>query len=175
MRARSLLRGAGFLAAMLLLDGCATQSEVQVVAPQPTGQVVQLRLEPCADRTGTTDRDLATEATRLLSDRLRATPGIEVRDDAPLVLNCEVTQYRAGSAMKRWVMPGWGATVGQLAVMVSSTKDQSVVAIIQGNAVVAAGGLYTVGAEDYILASAADDVIARLREWAAGPDAAGKR
>lgn len=175
MRARSLIRGAGFLAAMLLLGGCATQSEVQVTAPPVGGQVVQLRLEKCSDRTGTTDRDLPTEATRVLSERLRATPGIELRDDAPLVLNCEVTQYRAGSALKRWVMPGWGATVGQLALMVSSTKDQSVVAIIQGNAVVAAGGLYTIGAEDYILASAADDVITKLRDWAAGPEAAGKR
>lgn len=175
MRAQCVIRGAGFLAAVLLLGGCATQSQVQVTAPPASGQVVQLRLEPCVDRTGTTDRDLAVEATRLLSDRLRATPGIEVRDDAPLVLNCEVTQYRAGSAVKRWVMPGWGATVGQLALMVSSTKDQSVVAIIQGNAVVAAGGLYTIGAEDYILASAADDVITKLRDWAAGPEAAGKR
>lgn len=175
MHPQSLIRGAVLLAAVLLAQSCATQSEVQVAAPSTAGgKTVQVRLERCTDRTGTKDRDLAAEATRLIAERLRSAPGIQVNDDAPFILSCEVTQYVEGSAVKRWIMPGWGSTVGQIALMVSSAKDQSVIAIIQGNVTVSGGGLYTIGAENYILASAADDVVAKLRAWASEPGAPAK-
>jgi hypothetical protein len=159
--------------AAFMLVACVTQSQMQVAAPAPQmAAVLSVRLEPCIDRTGTKGRDLAAEATALISERLRSTGNFALRDDAPLVLNCEVTQFVEGSAFKRWLMPGWGSTVGQIALMLSSAKDQSAVAIIQGNATVSGGGLYTVGAQDYILKSAADDVIAKLRAWAASTPAA---
>lgn len=164
------------LGLVVLAQGCATQSQMQVTAPAPaSGAVLPIRLETCIDRTGTQARDLAAEATRLIAERLRSAAGFEVRDDAALVLTCEVTQYVEGSAFRRWLMPGWGSTVGQIALMVSKAKDQSAVVIIQGNAVVSAGGLYTIGADDYILKSAADDVVSKLRAWAAGPDSASEK
>jgi len=159
--------------AALVASGCVTQSQMQAVAPAPeSGSVIAIRLEACIDRTGTKGRDLAAEATGLITQRLRATANFALRDDAPLVLSCEVTQFVEGSAFKRWLMPGLGPTVGQIALMLSNAKDQSAVAIIQGNATVSAGGLYTIGAEDYILKSAADDVITKLRAWAASPQVA---
>jgi hypothetical protein len=149
---------------------------MQVVAPAPEplhpSAVVAIRIEPCVDRTGTRGRDLGNEATKLLTERLRVLGSFALRDDAALVLSCEVTQFAEGSAVKRWLMPGWGSTVGQIAVMLSNAKDQSAALIVQGNATVSAGGFYTVGAEDYILKSAADDVIKKLQTWAAGPAAA---
>jgi hypothetical protein len=163
-------------AAVLLAPGCVTQSQMQVVAPTSgpphPSAVVAIRIEPCLDRTGTRGRDLGSEATKLLTERLRVLGGFALRDDAALVLSCEVTQFAEGSALKRWLMPGWGSTVGQIAVMLSNAKDQSAVLIVQGNATVSAGGFYTVGAEDYILKSAADDVIKKMQAWAAGPVAA---
>jgi len=159
--------------AIFLAQGCVTQSQVQIAAPSPApGKVLQIRLETCLDRTNTKERNLAAEATQLMAERLRSTPDFELRDDAPLVLTCEVTQFVEGSAFKRWLMPGWGATVGQIAIMVSNAKDQSALVIIEGNATVSAGGFYTIGAEGYILKAAADDVISKLRAWAANPDAA---
>lgn len=167
------IRGAVLSAAIVLAQGCSTQSQIQAVAPAPvSGAALQIRFETCLDRTDTKGRDLAAEATKLVAERLRSTPDFAMRDDAPLVLTCEVTQYVEGSAFKRWLMPGWGSTVGQIAMMLSNAKDQSVVVIIQGNSTVSAGGLYTVGADEYILKSVADDVIFKLRAWAARPDAA---
>ena len=158
------------MAALVLAQGCATQSEVQVAAPAPiAGKVLAIRIEPCTDRTNTRERNLSAEATRLLTNALRTAPEFVLRDDATTVLNCEVTQFVEGSAIKRWVMPGWGSTVGQISVMVSTAKDSSAIAIIHGNATVSGGGLYTIGAEDYILKSAADDVVAKLRAWLANP------
>lgn len=170
--------GLALLVGVVFAAGCATQSQMQVVAPTPaqaSTAVVVLRLEPCTDRTGTPGRDLASEATKLLTERLQGSANFALRDDAPLVLSCEVTQFAEGSAFKRWLMPGWGSTVGQIALMLSDAKDQSTVLIIQGNATVSAGGFYTVGAEGYILKSAVDDVIKKLRAWAANPVAAAEQ
>jgi len=169
-------RRALLLGALALIQGCATQSEMQAAAPAPSeGKLLAIRVEPCTDRTGTKSRDLAAEATRLIVERLQKNPKFEVRDDAAVTLNCEVTHYVEGSAIKRWLMPGWGSTVGQISVMVSSAKDHSVIAIIQGNVTVSAGGLYTIGAENYILGSAADDVVSKLSVWAANPAPAEKQ
>ena len=176
MSARHLLAAVVISAAVLLAPGCATQSQMQVVAPAPESTTVfAIRLEPCVDRTGTKGRDLAGEATRLLTERLQGLANFALREDAPLILTCEVTQFAEGSALKRWLAPGWGSTVGQIALMLSDAKDQSAVLIIQGNSTVSAGGLYTVGAENYILKAATDDVIAKLRAWAASPGAAAQK
>jgi hypothetical protein len=165
-------RWSGLLTVILLAQGCASESQMQVLAPAPASATsLSMRLEPCIDRTVTKERDLAAEATRLIAQGLRSTPEIALRDDAPWVLSCEVAQFIEGSAFKRWLMPGWGSTVGQVAIMISNAIDQSVVVIIRGNSTVSAGGLYTVGAEDYILKSAIDDAISRLRTWAAKPAA----
>jgi hypothetical protein len=162
-----------------LMHGCVTQSGVQTIEPvralDVAGGSVAIRLERCTDRTSTRERDLAAEAGALIAEGLRAMPNVRVSDDAPLILNCEVTHYAEGSAVKRWLMPGWGATVGQVALMVSKASDQSAVVIVQGNSTVSAGGLYTLGAETYILKSAIDDALAKLRAWAQQAQPAGDR
>lgn len=158
------------LLVVALVQGCATQSQVQVTAPALiSGNALPIRLAPCSDRTNTKSHDVAAEATQLIKEKLRKTPSFELRDDAALILDCEVTQYIEGSAFKRWLMPGWGGTVGQISLMVSQAKDHSSIAIFHGNATVAAGGFYTIGAENYILKAAVDDVIANLRGWAESP------
>jgi hypothetical protein len=141
---------------------------MQVLAPSPAAAgVLAIRLEACIDRARVQGRDVAAEATRLIAQDLRSTRGIALRDDAPWALSCEVTQFIEGSAFKRWLMPGWGATVGQVAIMLSNAHDQSAVLIVRGNSAVSAGGFYTIGAEDYILKSAVDDAVSQLRAWAA--------
>ena len=166
----------GVMAADVLLQSCAPQSTMQVVSPisahdAESGAPLAIRLDACIDRTNTQGRDLAADATALISEGLRGTHGVALRADAPLVLHCEVTQFVAGSAFKRWLAPGWGATAAQVAIMLTNAKDQSTVAIVQGNSVVAAGGLYTIGASDYILKSAVDDAVSKLRAWVANPTA----
>ena len=115
---------------------------MQVLAPAPaSATVLSVRLEACVDRTGPQGRDLAAETTNLIARTLRSMPNFALRDDAPWVLSCEVTQFLEGSSFKRWLMPGWGSTVGQVAIMLSSAQDQSAIALIQGNSTVMAGGL----------------------------------
>lgn len=150
------------------LAACVTQTAVEVGKPAPAGVGVALHLQPCVDRTQTPDRDLGAEATAALAGRLGRTPDFRLEPQAPYAVSCEVTHFIAGSALKRWVLPGWGETVGQVAVMVTDEANGEVVLIVRGNARVGSGGLYTLGADTYILAAAVDDVVQQMRAWAQG-------
>ena len=68
-------------------------------------------LQPCTDRTGTQERDLAAEATQAFQKALTNTKDFEVTGSGRYRLICEVADFRAGSAFARWVLPGLGQTV----------------------------------------------------------------
>lgn len=158
----ALLAGAG-------LQACATQSATQIQQPFPPTKHRTVRIEPCQDRTGFSGkRDLAGEATGTFTRKLKAAQLFEIRDDAPLVLTCDIERFAEGSALKRWVWPGWGATQAQVAVIVWEKPGDKILATLRSLATVKTGGLYTIGADRYIFSVAFDDVIKQLEDWATG-------
>ncbi len=146
----------------------ATQSYIDVKAQAGTAGAIEVRLEQCIDRTGTKGRDVGADATKAFRQKLPATKIIALKDDGRFRVACEVTSYVEGSAFQRWLMPGWGSTIGQVAAMVTDTTTGEVVVILRGNATVSAGGLYSAGAEDYIIAAAVQDVVNKLQGWIQG-------
>jgi hypothetical protein len=166
-----------FAAALVtVVAGCEatmpiTQSSIDAQAPLKTATAIELRLEPCIDRTGTTGRDLGAEATKAFREKLQPSAGLALKEDGRFRLACEVTSFVEGSAFKRWLLPGYGSTVGQIAAMVTDTRTGHIVVILRGNATVAAGGLYSAGADSYILSAAVENVINQLRTWAQGRSA----
>jgi hypothetical protein len=166
--ARSLI-AAGILA----LGGCASdwaaKESVSDLRPVYTANGrMQLQVQTCIDRTGYAKRDLGREATDALVEKLKAVPEFELKADGRYVVSCDISAFVEGSAFKRWLMPGWGATTGQVAVMVADSATGETIAILRGNATVASGGLYTVGADEVILSSALDDVVKQMRQLVAG-------
>jgi len=157
--------------ALSILSGCAAdwahKQSLADLRPIASSARLPIRLSPCVDRTGTAGRDLGREATEAFLAKLQAATEFEISPDARYVVNCDVSAFAEGSAFKRWLMPGWGATAGQVAVMVTDSRSGDTIAIIRGNATVAGGGLYTIGADRVILASALDDVVRQMRELAA--------
>jgi hypothetical protein len=153
---------------LLLLAACQTTSTVEVLAKPETSGPVTLVLTPCTDRTGTKERDLALEATQAFQKALSKTKEFVIADDGRFRLSCEVTDFRAGSAFQRWLLPGTGQTAGKIAAMVIDASSGDTQAIIVGEARVSGGGLYTIGAESYIVPSAVDEVVQKLRAWARG-------
>jgi len=152
-----------------LLAACVQVSAVSDLPGRPPKTLpIDVRVERCVDRTETSGRDLALEATKAFEEKLRATKEFVVRDDGRFRLACDVSGFVEGSAIKRWILPGWGATVGQVSAMLTDTTTGEIVIIARGNATVSGGGLYTIGAETYIVATAVDDVVRRLCTWAAG-------
>ncbi len=157
------------LQGFVTLSGCATQSVTQVQKPlEPTIQRT-VRIEPCVDRTGFKgERDLAGDATRIFTDKLRESGLFDVKDDGALVMTCDIERFEAGSALKRWVLPGWGATQAAVSVMVWEKPGDKVLGTFRSQSSVKAGGLYTIGADKYILGTAFDDIIKQLKEWTTG-------
>lgn len=93
-----------------------------------------------------------------------------VASDAPLRMSCDVEGFIEGSAVKRWLVPGWGATKGTLRVAVWRTGNggETMVAVFESRGEVTSGGLYTLGADDYILDVAARDIVRQMEAWARG-------
>ncbi len=157
------------LSVLILLAGCQTQSAAVIhkSGKPPAERVV--RVDPCLDRTGFTGgRDLGAEATEALTSKVREGGVFEVKASAALMLTCDIERFATGSAIKRWVLPGWGQTQAGLTIMVWKMPEQEVLATFKSQSAVKGGGLYTLGADQYILDVAIDDIVRQLEAWAKG-------
>ena len=122
-----------------------------------------MQIEPCTDRTGIGGtRDIAAEATKSLREKITASGLFAIPQDAQLLLTCDVERFAEGSALKRWIMPGWGATKAKLTVMVWDQTDNTVLGKLSSVSSVESGGLYTIGADHYILGVAVSDIVDKL-------------
>jgi hypothetical protein len=158
-----------FLLGMMLLPGCTTQSAIHVQQPFELKKYQAVRIETCIDRTGFKGkRDLASEATRSFTEKLRDSGLFEISSDAQLVLTCDIESFVEGSAVKRWMLPGWGGTYAKVSVMAWEQPGDKVLGTFRSRASVEEGGLYTIGAEEYILGVAFDDIIVQLKKWIEG-------
>lgn len=151
--------------------GCATQSVVQFSEPYKPERHQRVSISHCIDRSGYVgDRHLAEEGTRSLTDKVRDLGVFQIAPESQsqLLLTCEIEQFVEGSALKRWVVGGWGRTQAQIAVMVFEKPGDKVLATLRSHAEVSSGGLYTIGADRYILGAAVDDVVDQLESWVRG-------
>jgi hypothetical protein len=152
-----------------VLSGCATQRTVQIQEPfKPTNRR-EVYIESCVNRSDFKgSRDIAAEATRVFEEKLKDAGLFELTADASLVLTCDIERFAEGSALKRWTMPGWGATQAQVVVVVWEKPGYKVLASFRSEATVKSGGLYTVGADRYIFGVAFDDIVRQLKAWVTG-------
>lgn len=171
--ASRLLRAAAVVCLLSSTVGCATSSTIEA-STAPPGGTVALRVQVCVDRTRTTDRDLSADATAAFVEALNQSHEFSVDPQAPYELTCDVSNFLEGSAVRRWLMPGWGATVGQIAAMITDSRTGETVLIVRGSATVNSGGLYTIGADTYILRTAVNDAVRQMATWAHGEPAAAR-
>jgi hypothetical protein len=150
----------------MLVTGCVTEQTSRIEQPYVQGRYQTVRVTPCEARIGSeTGRNLASEATQTLIDKVQAAGLFRVVDEAPLVFTCDIESFEEGSAFKRWVRPGWGSTQGGVAVMAWEQPGEKILAIFRSHVHVDAGGVYTLGADRYILSTAVNDIVRQLRDW----------
>jgi len=148
---------------------CTTVSTVDIQQSFETTKQRKIRIEPCINRTDYQgSRDLAGEATRSLTEKMQQSSLFEITPDAQLVLTCDIERFQEGSAAKRWLMPGWGATQAEVVVMVWEKPEDKILATFRSEAAVKAGGLYTIGADQYIFGAAFDDTLKQMKSWTSG-------
>jgi hypothetical protein len=151
------------LAIAISSAGCATQSVNQYVRPFDAGKYKTVRIQPCTNRTGTdSSRNIADEATQSLNKKIADSGLFAIKTDGELMLSCDVESFVEGNALKRWFLPGWGATKAKISVMVWEAASQTVLTVLTSIATVESGGLYTVGADQYIIDVAINDIVSQL-------------
>jgi hypothetical protein len=78
-----------------------------------------------------------------------------------LLLESNIIDYRKGDAFKRWLLPGWGATI--LIVQCDLVDDDNkIVGSVKATRTVSMGGLYSVGAWKTVFDNLANDVVEDL-------------
>jgi hypothetical protein len=149
--------------------GCTTVSTVDIQQSLEATKLRKIRIEACTDRTGYQgSRDLGGEATRSLTEKMQKSGLFEITPDAQFVLTCDIERFEEGSAAKRWLLPGWGATQAEVVVMVWGKPEDKILATFRSEAAVKAGGLYTIGADKYIFGVAFEDVLKQMKRWMSG-------
>ena len=85
------------------------------------------------------------------------------KEESNLFMETRIIDYKKGSAFKRWMMPGWGATELSIRCELKDDKNNLVGSAMSSREIVA-GGLYTIGAWETIFKDVANDVAEDLKD-----------
>ena len=126
---------------------------------------VRIKVAKVVNDTGYTfDVDIEQLLADTLEEQLLEENLLSLGKEEPnLFMESKIIGYRKGSAFKRWMMPGWGAT--ELAIRCDLKDDKNnLVGSATSSREIVAGGLYTVGAWETIFNDVANDVAGDLKD-----------
>ena len=144
---------------------CVTQSSVQTERPFVADHHTRVSIEPCRSRMAKEGPDVEASATKALRDKLAGSGVFEVVQTGDVIATCDLELFAEGNAFERWKEPGSDPTLAQVAVTLWEQPGDRELITVRGKAAVREGGLYTVGADQYILPTAMDEVVDRLVAW----------
>ena len=165
-RIRSVGALAAILLALLLVAGCGTVEHRVALEQQYVVQPgTKVEVGAVKNQTGKTfEIDVQKMLADALGNALKERDLLWKADAAPkLVLAADIVEYEPGDAFKRWLLPGWGATV----LVVRGTlvdAEKRAVGSVEAKRTVEAGGGYTIGAWETVFRDIANDIVTRLRE-----------
>jgi hypothetical protein len=163
-RARSSMR-LMIVAVMCSIGACMTEGNLRTERAYSAERHRTVSVEPCRSRSEGLSAEVEQRATEALRARLAESGVFQVVSDGGVIASCDLELFDEGSAIKRWIWPGWGPTLAQVAVTLWEQPGDHELVSVRGKAAVREGGLYTVGADRYILSTAMDEVVDQLVEW----------
>jgi hypothetical protein len=139
-------------------------------------QYKTIEVLPVSDSTGIVhESDISGRLTELLIENIEATGYLQkpgANEDVPVItLQARITDYEAGSAVARWAMPGAGKAKCVIRTALIDKQTGQEIGEILTIKEVLAGGLYSVGAEDYILEDAAEEIANKISAYLRGEEA----
>jgi hypothetical protein len=120
-------------------------------------------IRPVENKTGQSfEEDIPSKLTELLKAQFKE-EGLNIPNEASdpsevLIVESDLMLYVLGSAFKRWLAPGAGKTQCTLKSRLLDKLTNQLVAETVAAKEVGAGGLYSVGAEEWILEEAASEI-----------------
>ena len=125
---------------------------------------VRIKVAKVVNDTGYTfDVDIEQMLADTLEEQLMEENLLSLGKTEPnLFMESRIIGYKKGSAFKRWMMPGWGATELSIRCELKDDKNNLVGSAIASREVVAGGG-YTIGAWKTVFKDVANDVAEDLK------------
>ena len=87
---------------------------------------------------------------------------LALSNNSNIDLEVSILNYEEGNAFKRWILPGWGATVLKIEAILKENGDVIATSKIDSN--IPAGGGYTIGAWKYIYTDVAKKLVSDIKE-----------
>ncbi|HXK27485.1 MAG TPA: DUF4410 domain-containing protein [Candidatus Binatia bacterium] len=127
--------------------------EGQTIEFLPIENVTGKTLDPPADRIFDEYMGNLLKERKLLN--LSSQPAL-------VVLKSKLTEYEAGNAFGRWLLPGLGTTVCTVDAELLDKTTGALIGRMQSRQTVSFGGAYSIGADNYICKRVADDLIREI-------------
>ena len=152
---------------ILALQGCGSVDHQLMLKDNyipRTGMRVEVGM--VTDETGQTNYhepiNLKDRMTWALNKKLKEKALLPTNDKSNrIIIDTKIVEYEQGSAWKRWLLPGWGATV--LSVKCDLKEANQLIGSLDARRTVSAGGAYTRGAWYTIFESLAEDIVEELQ------------
>ncbi len=154
----------------MLVFGCGASSPaVRMESSEPLRKYGLFEVAPVSNDTGKTFAfDVAEEFGNQIRSQLESRGYIVATVSGPtdnaLIVRCSITSYEPGSAFTRWLAPGAGKTQATVLTTLVDKRTGAAVGEMLSADAVGAGGLYSVGADRWILEKIAKGVVDKIEE-----------
>jgi hypothetical protein len=145
--------------------GCVTESSIRSEGAWSSESHTRISVERCTSRRALVEPEIETRATANLEEELAESGVFQVVQGASVIATCDIESFEEGNAFERWIMPGSYPTLAQVAVTLWEQPGDRELVSVRGKAAVREGGLYTIGADRYILGAAMREVVEQLIAW----------
>jgi hypothetical protein len=150
----------------LIITGCANvQHQAKFDQNYKPPEVISVKVARVSNDTGLVfENDIEKLLVEAFEENLNEKNLLCEQGKAPsLFLESYIIKYREGSAFKRWLLPGWGAT--ELSIRCDlKDENNNLVGSAVASREIFAGGLYTIGAWKTVFKDVTDDVTNDLRD-----------
>jgi hypothetical protein len=153
------------LTLFVMIAGCeTTKPMVRMEEGRSLAKYRTVNVLPVMNKTGETfELDVTAELTHYLKSRFRdkgymIVEGSEAQGST-LVVKSSILAYKPGSASKRWLFPGAGATQLTVKTLLIDEKTGETIGEMVTAESVAGGGLFSVGADKSILKVVAKAIV----------------
>jgi hypothetical protein len=148
----------------LFFISCASKPVVRMENVDSLAKYGAFEVVPVTNETGKTyDFDVAGELTKYIKSQLKER-GYVVGDNivgekSILIIKSSLIAFKPGSAFKRWLLPGVGKTHATVRISLIDKASGTLVGEMVSTEVVSRGGLYSAGADHWILNTIAKGVV----------------
>jgi len=164
-----------FLCFAIIMSGCITTSKPMVSMKKGVSLVGYkvFKVQPVLNETGKTYKfNVSSTLTQNIKSKLRD-KGFIVSDGTitskkVLIIKSKLLSYEPGSALKRWFAAGFGKTQATVKTSLIDNTTGKVLGEFVSAETVSAGGLYSAGADKWILDTIATGIVDEIEKKVKG-------